>query len=251
MNSIFFNFIKPFLNIIDNGRLFRKAFYWLYIVIAFINLLLPLILLIYAVSEHISGRYIFGFIVMWLALAGLFWFLFQLWWNRKDVVASISDNDDDFVAIPALSHFVQTSGEWYGLLIGVGGFIVMFVALIFMSGDSYYSPASYLMREILPFGDELGDIGFIGLLLFPVIGFLIIITNRFLAELMRAFTSIANNTNPKKNNRSAAVKIQNTLQSSKLKDDKSKIEELKQLKELFDSGAITKEEFEQQKNHLL
>jgi len=53
MNSKFFNFVGPFLAIIDNGKLFRKPFSWLYSVIAIINLLLPAFILYQAIANNI------------------------------------------------------------------------------------------------------------------------------------------------------------------------------------------------------
>jgi len=189
MANKFCNFIDPFLSIIDNGKLFRKPFSWLYAVIAVINLLLPFYILYLAIANKVFGapaKIVFVFILVWLTVLLASWIGFQIWWNRKDKINASSSLGDDFIATPVFSHFVQTFGEWLGTWIGLVGFVFALLVTIILGSEGYY-----LSRQL--------GLGFLGLsaisiILMPLYGFLIIIISRFLAEQFRALVSIANNT---------------------------------------------------------
>lgn len=213
MENKFFTFINPYLSFIDKGHFFRKPFSWLYALLAIINLLLPLYL-IYTMYEALSnpfammmnnmpsdmveamgdaqeittpsipGKVWFALIIVSLFLLFAGWLSFQLWWNRMSKVLTTSPEHAEFAATPSLSHFIQTFGEWYGIeiaIIGVGITLAGFIA-----GEG--------MPMQLPGMNIPGAGGIIGLLLFPIAGFLITVFARFIAEAMRALTSIANNT---------------------------------------------------------
>lgn len=189
MENKFFNFINPFLSIIDNGKLFRKPFGFLYSVIAIINLLLPIYVLYQAIKNNIfSAPFKFGFvfILVWLTISFACWIGFQIWWDRKDKVNVSSSLGDDFIATPVFSHFIQTLGEWLGTWIGLVGFVFALLATIILGKEGYN-----LSRQL---GLGFLNIGVISIILMPLYGFLIIIISRFLAEQFRALVSIANNT---------------------------------------------------------
>lgn len=246
MENKFFTFINPYLSFIDKGDLYRKPFSWLYALIAILNLIIPLYLFYMAIDNHIfdaPAKFVIVFILLWLIIAFTSWISFQLWWDRKAKIEETSVQGDEFLATPILSHLIQTIGEWLGTWIGIVGFSVALLSTIILGDDANY--LSYFID--IPFFRS----GFLFIVIMPIYGFLIIVIARFLAEQFRALSSIANNTNPKKSNKTAAEETQETLQISKPINDETKIKELKQLKELFDSGAITKEEFEQQKAQLL
>jgi hypothetical protein len=189
MNGKFFTFVKPFLSYIDNGNFFKEPFQWLYLLLAAVNLFAPIWLLIQSVKGGVfdlSGKYIFAFILIWLLLAGLCWLCFQLWWDRSKKVALCTPDNSDFIAIPVLAHFIQTLGEWLGLLYGLGGTLVILTLLIFGAEELTY----YLNIPM--------KIGFIGILGCVISGFLIVVVSRFLAESIKAVAAIANNTKPLK-----------------------------------------------------
>jgi len=50
MKGKFFDFIKPGLDLIDNGSFFKRPFSWLYVVFAGLNLLMPLFVLYQAIE---------------------------------------------------------------------------------------------------------------------------------------------------------------------------------------------------------
>lgn len=128
--------------------------------------------------------YIIAFLV--LALGG--WISFHIWWDRKNRIMQSSKQGDDFIAIPVFSDFIQTVGEWAGTWIAVvGGLLSLLLSLIL--GDDMF-----LMNRALGFGFGFLDFSFMGIVLFPIYGFLIVIVARVVAEVYRALAAIANNT---------------------------------------------------------
>ena len=189
MDSKFFKFINPFLSMIDDGRFFRKPVLWLYMLMAFINLILPFYLLYRAIENRFfdsTAIVIFVLGMVWLAIVFACWVGFQIWWNRKDHVNLSSTPQDDFVAIEIFTHFVQTLGEWLGTWIAMVGFVFALLATILLGREGYY-----LGKEI-----GLGFFSFsaMSIILMPVYGFLIVVVTRFFADVFKALVAIANNT---------------------------------------------------------
>lgn len=138
MNNKFFAFFESVWGYIDKGSFFREPFKWLYGVISFLNLLFPLFV-IYNVS--VSGAFDFmsgGEVVACILVFLLFIFLgimsFSLWMNRLKKLKFTFDDKNDFIAIPVVSHFIQTVGEWVGFYIGVGGCIASLLFCCFWIG---------------------------------------------------------------------------------------------------------------------
>lgn len=189
MDNNFFNFIKPYLSWIDSGLFFRRPFSWLYGLFAILNLVLPIYVFIKAIDNRIfdaSGKFVFVFLVVLLIIVFACWVGFQLWWDRMGKVINTSVDGDDFVSTPVFSHFIQTLGEWVGTWIGIVGFGSALLASIILGEDSY--------RLSNMLGLDFLTSGFIGVLLMPILGFLIVVITRFFAEQFRALSSIANNT---------------------------------------------------------
>ncbi len=189
MENKFFTFIRPYLSFIDNGDLYRKPFSWLYIVFAGLNLLLPLYILYMAISNHIfSGPFkiVLVFFLAWLIIAFASWISFQLWWDRKDKIASSSSAEDEFIATPVFCHLIQTMGEWIGTWVAIVGFGVALLMTLFLG------------KEASMFASQMGfsfiGTGFVSIIIMPIYGFLIIVGSRFIAEQAKALAAIANNT---------------------------------------------------------
>jgi hypothetical protein len=183
------NFIDPFLSYIDNGKLFRKPFRWLYFALAAINALLPFYILYAAIDKDVFGapaKFVFAFILIWIFVLAAAWVGFQIWWNRSEKVLETSVEGAEFPATPVIAHFIQTLGEWLGSFIAIVGFGFALVAWIFLGDEAYF-----LSRAI---GLEFLDAGILAMILFPIYGFLIIVVSRFIAESFRALAAIANNT---------------------------------------------------------
>lgn len=188
-NNIFFDFIAPYLSAIDDGRFFRKPMMWLYTLIAVINIIIPFYILYHAIENQIfqaPAKFIIVFILVFMAIAFSCWIGFQIWWDRKDKIDIISLPQDDFVAIPVFSHFVQTLGEWAGTWVAIVGFIFSLLATIILGQEGNY------LSQV--FGLWFLNISAISIILMPIYGFLIVISARVFAEALRALVSIANNT---------------------------------------------------------
>jgi len=189
MNNKFFTFIKPYLSFIDNGNIFRKPFSWLYLLLAILNLILPIYLLYKASDNNIfdtPAKFVIVFILVWIIIAFAAWVSFQIWWDRKNKVVKTSTEGDDFIATPVFSHFIQTLGEWIGTWVGVVGSLTALLATIILGDDAHY------LSSLI--GISFLKTGYTFIALMIVYGFLIIVISRFLAEQFRALTVIANNT---------------------------------------------------------
>ena len=190
--SVLFTFIEPFLSYIDSGKLFRKPFSWLYMALAAVNAILPFYLLYKTIDtgilKHAEGKLVFAFIFTWFFVVAACWVGAQIWWNRKDKVLASSQEGAEFPVTPVIAHLVQTFGEWLGSFIAIVGFGVSFCALIFLGNQA--ENLSYTLGGYFNFA----GIGILGLVLNPVLGFMIIVGFRYMAELCRALAAIANNT---------------------------------------------------------
>ncbi|WP_272961108.1 DUF4282 domain-containing protein [Barnesiella viscericola] len=92
--------------------------------------------------------------------------------------------DNEFVAIPMVSHFIQTVGEWLGFYIGLFGCVASLLFLLFGGSEMMNQLGG---ASLLPWGT-----GVVMIIMYPIIGFLIVVSGRLLAELYRAMASIAN-----------------------------------------------------------
>lgn len=180
--DLFTGFARPYFALIDGGALFRKPFRILYMVLAALNLLSILGVLAVMFKGGVGGILIglFGIFGLWIG--------FQLWWDRKDRINQYVNQGSEFVALPVFAHFFQTCGEWFGTLmaiVGTGASLVM--ALLGRSGGHGRSPLDM-------FTAMAGDAPLVGLIASPLLGFLIIILTRAIAEQIRALVAVANNT---------------------------------------------------------
>ena len=137
MNNKLFTFLDPFLGYIDNGRFFREPFRWFYVIFAVLNILFPIALLIKVIAmglfKYIDGKSIVAFLLIFIIICAGAWGSFLLWMNRKERLKEIIKKDNEFIAIPVVSHLTQTLGEWLGLYIGVIGTPVSYTHLTYPS----------------------------------------------------------------------------------------------------------------------
>ena len=183
----FFSFFDPVLKYIDTGKFFREPFRWLYAILAILNLLFPIVLLVRAIESDLfrlgRGGVISVFIFIWIVVVFISWIGFQIWWNRRKKIYSVITAHDDFVAIPVFSNFIQTFGEWLGMLIGIGNPMLILIVAVFLKGDT-----SMLRLPLV------GSGALINIVLHPIYGFMIVVVTRVIAETFRALAAIANNT---------------------------------------------------------
>jgi len=185
-----FTFPKPYLNYIGKGKLFELV----YIISAVLSLLLPFLILFAVIDNdyfnNTGVNYVFAFIFMWLTVVFACWIGSLLWWYRRKKVSEIASSE--FIAIPIISDIIQTIGEWLGTLTGIicgcGGLL----ATIFLGND--------LNTLFWAMGLEFMQFGMWTIIIGPIIGFIIILLFRFLAELLGIFASLANSTKEIANN---------------------------------------------------
>ena len=179
---------QPLLAYIDSGEFFRRPLSWLYVVLAVGNVLAPFYVLYQTTDSGLfkygGAKFGFSFFLVWLFVLTACWIGAQIWWNRKDKVLETSSEGSEFSATPAFSHFVQTLGENYGTFIAITGFGFSLVATLF--GGASGALGSGLSLPI--------NAGIFGIVVFPVVGYLVIVFSRFIAEQIRALAAIANNT---------------------------------------------------------
>jgi len=181
--SPFFQFSKPYLDFLGKGKLFN----FIYVVMAVANLIIPFAILYLVIDSgffSFGAKYVFAFIFVWLVIVFACWIGFQLWWDRRKKV--LNTYSSEFVATPILSEILQTFGEWLGTLIGIIGAAGGLLASIFLGSD-----VNYLFDMI---GLGFMQFGVMTVIVGPIIGFLIIILTRFIAEQLRIFAALANNT---------------------------------------------------------
>jgi hypothetical protein len=179
----FFTFINPFLSLIDKGALYKQPFKWLYACLAIVNILIPFVILYNGRNIfNLPQIYIAAFLFVWLFVVFASWVGCQIWWNRKDKVLQTSSENSDFPATPVISHLLQTIGEWLGVWTAIVGFGFALVTTVFLKEEAHFFN--------LPFVKS----GGLFIFLMPVLGFIVIVFSRFIAEQIRALASIANNT---------------------------------------------------------
>jgi hypothetical protein len=181
--SSFFTFSKPYLDFLGKGTIFG----FVYLVMAVINLVLPFVVIYMTINSGLfsaGAKFVFAVILTWLVIFFACWIGFQLWWDRRKAILNIGQSQ--FLATLIFSEILQTFGEWIGTLIGIIGAGAGLLGSIFLGND-----INYLLRSL-----GLGFMSFgIGVVVIaPVIGFFIIILFRFIAEQLRMFAALVNNT---------------------------------------------------------
>ena len=130
------------------------------------------------IFKFAEGKAIFAFILIFIILCGGAWGSYLLWMNRKNKLKEVIQEDNEFIAIPVVSHLTQTVGEWLGLYIGVVGTLCSLIIALLAANELQY---------VMPVSTGI-------FFLMPIYGFLIVVFARLLAELYRALAVIANNT---------------------------------------------------------
>jgi hypothetical protein len=180
-------FIKPVLDLIDNGVIYRKGFWVLYLLHAVASLLIPLFLLAFAIAIDIFKYQSFGIafclVLMWLSIAFSCWLGFQVFWNRMEKIDALFKKDCDFVAIPLIADYIKTAGEFIGV-VAVSS-VPCFILLGIVASD--------IAKSAIPNINTGVTVVFTPIFV-AIWGYLIMLVAKFCAESITAFASIANNT---------------------------------------------------------
>lgn len=177
-----FSFLDPLFRYIDSGKLFRQPLQFLYYAFG----VLMALLCIYGLVElYDKFRYADGIIYVYLILmtivcVALAVFTVIFWFRRAgDLIKDMPENAR-FQAIPAVSNFLITWGEWIGIVGAVFTFCAFILSAIILSWSNYHAGEAFL--------SSLG-----GAIVGPVIFYLILLFFRLIGEQILAIGVIANN----------------------------------------------------------
>ena len=182
-DNLFFSWAKPYFDFIGKGKIYSL----IYVIMALFSLLLPLIVIFVVILtgflQNSGTGVVVAFMLSLFVITFASWIGFQLWWSRKNAIKRFESAD--FIATPVLSEIMQTMGEWLGTLAGIIGLGVgIIVTILFWIGPVYIGGFNV---SIFNFGPILIVGG-------PIVGFIIIVITRFVAEQIRIWSAIANNT---------------------------------------------------------
>jgi len=181
------SFIKPVLNLIDNGVIYRKGFWVLYLLHAVASLLVPLFLLGFAIAIDVFKYQSVGIsiclVLMWFSIAFSFCLGFQVFLNRMEKIDTLFKTDCEFVAIPLIADYIKTAGEYIGIVaISLAPCFVLFGIVAFD-----------IAKNAIPNVNAGVTIVFTPIFM-AVLGYVAMLVARFCAEGIIAFAAIANNT---------------------------------------------------------
>jgi hypothetical protein len=192
--NFFLHFSKPYSDAIDNGTFFQKPISWLYTLIGSFFLLMPLVIAAAAIDDNFSSYSLFYqlknngnpiVISFWAIFSLVCLIFFQIWINRKNKLLKL-DGSKGFLATTIMANIISTTGECYGVAVGILGFFASLFSL-FIDEMGYLTSQ---FSEFIPFG----EIGLVGLILFPILGYTMVISFRFFSELIMGVAQIARNT---------------------------------------------------------
>lgn len=176
-NSKLLNILNPVLGFIDSGKFFRQPFKWLYIIIGVLNIIIPIAMIIGVSNgwDYMQGAMRFAMVLNILVAILVAFLGFLIWYKRAQNLKCDAGESSRFIAIPLVANLLQTYGEWIGMIIGVGGFFTALIGFIFGGSILYYYHINFLV-----------------VILMPVVGYVLVVFFRFLAEGCLALANIAN-----------------------------------------------------------
>jgi len=181
------------LEALDNGSFFKKAFYWIFKINAYLSIIW-LLWILYLVVEsgvisRVGGQEILILLLMFFGLGCITVLQFLLWNKRSLTFRKTAVVDRNFSASPSIAYFIQTCGESMCLsFVGSGVYMVLMALLTMLISEDFY-------RIVERSADGFGLIP----LLFTIvgIGFFLLVLTRLIAETIKALAIIAQNTSKK------------------------------------------------------
>ncbi len=169
--------LEQLLKYFDSGNVFCKSFKWLYWII---SVLVPISCIV-GITEtldtfkYLSGAGIFFGLLLIVILLAIAFFGFLYWFRRADDVEATVDTKARFVALPPVSHFIRTLGEFAGIVGASAGTLIALFVNLEMTIEGYSSGGSW-----------------IAVIVTPIVSFVVIVLARFISETINATASIAN-----------------------------------------------------------
>lgn len=204
--TLLYKITKPtdrYLRGIDQGGFFRKPIAWLFFATGGAVLLGTLVFIaqVYDNVDHVGSLfkgersgYALRLIVFAISLtcillaAGCFCML--IWWRRAKHISRDLLPGDEYTATPLMAVLVQTMAETIGAWIGIVGTSGTLLAFLLSWGDDHGG----MRIPGLEGFREMRNMGAMGIIAFPIIGWLMVLLGKWFAELLRVAASIANNT---------------------------------------------------------
>lgn len=176
-----FTYGKPLIDALDNGDALKKPLSIFYYVMAAGFILCPLYLAYEAIFEMSFFKWPFidviGVSVVFAAFAFSSWMSFQIVWNRKNKNVDSIKEDQGFLSTKIITDLMKLLGECFAVIVAITGTVGVIAGLM--------SDAA---------SDFVDSDGIYYILIFPVIGYLILLGSRFFAEIINATADIARNT---------------------------------------------------------
>jgi len=121
-------------------------------------------------------------------------------WNRAAELKNLNTVDDKFTAIPVVSHFIQTLGEFMATYIATMGFVTVLIAVAFKTCFGVFGLEKLYVINLQQLSTEY-QYG-IPFLLVPIItAFFMLWITKIIAEAIKTFVAIANNTGNQNNSK--------------------------------------------------
>lgn len=196
-------YLSKILSLIDNGKFFIIPMKWIYKLFSILAFVLPLVVLFFIYQLFDSGmlKYAEGWtkfvavvfcILFFVTMLGVAYANFLFWQSRCKKIDHIVKVGDQVVAIPLYSNLIQNSGEIWGINVAVVGpvlSLLVYLFTVFTGANAMGMGGSdnYFLLII---------IGLVTLIIYTIIsiiiGFLIVLIFRFIAESIRLVAQIAN-----------------------------------------------------------
>ncbi len=189
--DVFHSVLSPLIQSFDNGIFFQKT------AIIVIDVIVTSFLLSqpYAAFQLFKNHELVNLTtadktvelissIIWLLIAIV---SFGYWMKRIDRIKHLMNPNDEFVVIPLGTYVFQWFGEWIALVLGFGGIFSIVLSLFDMH------TSSFMMNMVSSFG-------FAGGIYALIASIVIVFVFRLIAENVRAFAAIANNTSRLRDN---------------------------------------------------
>lgn len=183
---------------IDNGKLIKKPFKWLYVLSGALCLLPMLVgigviiwqwdLLFNLLNPNFWTDFVsilMAFLVVYALLIYAIWG-WHFWKNRKENLDGVIRTGSRTVAIPLIAHINQSNGEHFSLLLvylSVVSFVLAYIACMLTNAMEFWTKFGFIIYLIA---------GLVGIGVITLVAYLNVLFVRFLSERIRLLAQIGN-----------------------------------------------------------
>ncbi len=177
--------IKNYLGWSNDSKKFIKIFQIIFYYIPAVLMPIGALATCFGTLEY-TGAIVKVFAIIWALVFG--YFSFKILWSRaKDLLTEVDTNK--YFVIPALAHYLRTCGEIFGAVCFTIPIFLIGVQIAAIGGG--FDP--YMFYDV-PIMNSLGGIPIIGIFIFPLYGYFILLFTKLISESLTALVDIANNT---------------------------------------------------------